>query len=190
LLLKLESVADGQGVFSAERTRIRVVDPDAVPSVAFAGESGVEPKELLATRGREAFTTFSSTKASGQPWLMAANWTRWSAGKEGGRLVRSATAPPGAPLTIVVTTGGEPRNVSLYFGGSNVADLRQTVAVLDGSGKTLDSRTVSDFGKGKILSWTVRGTARFAMAAEPGKDGKPRDSVVDAVLLDRVEPSQ
>jgi hypothetical protein len=184
LLLKLESVADGQVVFSAERTRICVVDPDAAPTVAFTGESHVDPKELLATRGREAFTTFSGTKTSGQPWLMAANWTRWSAGKEGGSLVRSADAPPDAPLAVVVTTGGEPRNVSLYFGGSRDADLRQTITVLDGSGKTLDSRSVSDFGKGKLLSWTVNGTARFTIAAEPGKDGKRRDSAINAVLLD------
>jgi hypothetical protein len=67
--------------------------------------------------------------------------------------------------------------------------LRQTVAVLDGSGKPLDPRSVSDIGKGKVLTWTVKETVRSTLSAEPGQDGKPRDSVGNAVLLDVAESS-
>jgi parallel beta-helix repeat protein len=73
-------------------------------------------------------------------------------------------------FTVALDLGaGPPRRVSLYLldwdrqGRAERIEVRETA-----SGRLLDERTVSDFGGGKYLSWTVSGAVTFRIVRTAG----------------------
>jgi glucose/arabinose dehydrogenase len=129
-----------KGVYGMQGWAIPGGDQFFKPGIDF--DVGVAQKEVLSP----AVADESALQASDGDDRIASRWT--------------------APQTLSVQLSlndGELHQVAFYFADwDHSATRAQEVHLFDsGSGKLLESKTVSDFSGGKYLVWTVRGRARI-----------------------------
>lgn len=196
LFLVLESLVDGQRVFSDDQVRF-VIDPlRTVAQAAFVGQddatAGTWPGRYgavgRACPGHDAVlpadVRLTWQDGTLHTWADATGDVRalcLDERQDGGR---SATAHHGAAPSLTVALGDTPRRLSVYCVDWEGQGRRQELVISDATvDRELDRRPLADFRKGRWLTWTVSGTVRIT--ARHGQGG--HNAVISGVFIDAVK---